>query len=102
MEKIITTRLPNEFVVKLNYIANQEGLDVSTTMRKLLANAIKEWKIEQALEGYRKGKLSFGQSVKLAEISPWDFPELLKQKNITINYDLEEFEEDLKTIKWKK
>lgn len=102
MGKIITTRLPDEFVVKINYIAKQENIDVSTAMRKLLANAIKEWKIEQALERYKKGELSFGEAVRFAEISPWDFPGLLKQKKICVNYDFEELEEDLKTIKWKK
>lgn len=101
MGKIITTRLPDEFVIKINAIAKQEGLDVSTVMRKLLANAIKEWKIEQAFEKYKNGEFSFGQTIKFAEISPWDFPDLLKQKGMCVNYDSEELEKDLKTIKWK-
>lgn len=34
-------------------------------------------------------------------MNPWDLPETLKEHNIALNYDKEEFESDLQTIKWK-
>ena len=46
-----------------------------------------------------KGEFSFGQAANFAEVNIWDLPELLKQNKIPINYDEEELEEDLKTIK---
>ncbi|MEK6859863.1 MAG: UPF0175 family protein [Nanoarchaeota archaeon] len=99
MDNPITTRLPNEFLIGIKKIAEKENLDVSTVIRRLLAKSIVEWKIEYALERYAKGEYSFGEAVKFAEISPWDFPNLLKQKKIPINVDEEELEADLKTIK---
>jgi len=102
MDKPITTRLPEEFVKRIKEISEKENIDMSTAIRKLLAGAIKEWKIEYALEQYSKGEFSFGQAAEFAEVSVWDFPELLKKYKVTINYDVEEFEEDLKTIGWKK
>lgn len=101
MAKTVTTRLPDEFVFGLNKIAKNENLDVSSVIRKLLASAIKEWKIEKALELYKKGNFSFGQLVEFAEVSPWDVPYLLKEKKVLLNYDLEELEVDLESIKWK-
>jgi|SRR3989338_8858424 len=102
MDKPITTRLPEDFVSKIKEISEKENIDMSTAIRKLLAQAIKEWKIEYALEQYSKEKFSFGQAAEFAEVSVWDFPVLLKQHKIPLNYDLEELEKDLKTIGWKK
>lgn len=102
MEKPVTTRLPEEFIAKINDISKKEHIDMSTTIRKLLSEAIKEWKIKYALEQYSQGKFSLGQACEFAEASVWDFPELLKKNKVSINYDEEELEEDLKAIKWKK
>ncbi|MDP2925142.1 MAG: UPF0175 family protein [Nanoarchaeota archaeon] len=102
MDKPITTRLPEDFVSKIKEISEKENIDMSTAIRRLLAGAIKKWKIEYALSQYSKGEFSFGQAVDFAEVSVWDFPELLKKYKIPINYDLEELGEDLKSIGWKK
>jgi len=102
MAKLITTRLPDEFVLELKEISKKENLDTSTVIRRLLAKAIKEWRLGYALEKYSKGEFSFGQAAEFAEVSLWDLPLLLKKHNIPMNYDLEELEEDLKTIGWKR
>jgi len=99
MGKTITTRLPDNFVGIIKDIAEKEKVDLSTAIRKLLAEAIKEWKKEYAVEQYRKGEFSFGQTAKFAGISPWDLPDLFKQKKVLINYDEEELEADLKILK---
>jgi len=101
MAKTVTTRLPDEFVLGLMKIAKIENDDTSSVIRKLLARAITEWKKDYAVEQYKKGEFSFGQAAKFAEISVWEFPGLLKQKKVPINYDEEELEADLKAIKWK-
>ena len=102
MAKTITTRLPDEFVFSLGKIAEAENLDTSTVIRKLLADAIKTWKKDYAVEQYKKGEFSFGQAAKFSEVGVWEFPNLLKEKKVSLNYDKEELELDLKTIKWKK
>ncbi len=102
MSKLVTTRLPDDFVNKLKEISEKENLDTSAVIRRLLAGAIKEWKIKYALEQYSKGGFSFGQAARFAEISLWDLPLLLKKHGIPMNYDIEELKEDLKTIGWKK
>lgn len=99
MEKPVTTRLPEEFILKIGDISRKEHIDMSTAIRKLLAEAIKEWKIKYALEQYSKGEFSLGQACEFAEVSVWDFPELLKKYKVSINYDEEELDEDLKVIR---
>ncbi len=102
MAKTITTRLPDEFVIDLGKIAHVENVDTSTVVRKLLAKAIEEWRKDYAVEMYKKGDFSFGQAAKFSGVGVWDFPELIKQKKLFINYDEEELDADLKSIKWKK
>jgi len=42
--------------------------------------------------------LSFGQARQLAELSVWDFLELLRERKVALHYGIPEYEEDLKTI----
>ncbi len=102
MTKTITTRLQDDFVVKLKFIAEKEHIDTSTVIRKLLANALEEWRKDYAVEQYKKGEFSFGQLAEFAGISVWDVPKLLLEKKVYLNYDKEEFERELKNIGWKK
>ena len=44
MEKPVTTRLSEESIFKIKYLAGKENIDFSTAVRKLLNKAIKEWK----------------------------------------------------------
>lgn len=53
---------------------------------------------ELALRLYQKGLLSFGKARELAEMSKWEFYFLLGQEGIIRRYDVEELEEDLKTL----
>ena len=99
MDRPITTRLPEKFIKRIKEIAEKENVDVSTIIRKFLAESIKDWKIKHALNQYSHGIFSFGEAVKFAEISAWDFPDLLKKHKIHINYDDDEFERDIKFIK---
>lgn len=59
-------------------------------------------KKEIAVEKYRAGEFSFGQVAEFAKISVWDVSDLLKEYGVNLNYDKEEFEYELKAIKWKK
>jgi len=54
---------------------------------------------ELALRLYEKGLLSFGKARELAGIPRWEFHDLLGDEGITRRYDVEELEQDIKTIK---
>ncbi len=54
---------------------------------------------EIAILLYEKGKLSLGKASKLARIGRIQFQLLLASRQIPINYDIEDFEADLKTLR---
>jgi predicted HTH domain antitoxin len=48
---------------------------------------------------YQKGKLTFGQAAQTAKLSYTEFQFLLGRNKISINYEVEQFLEDIETIK---
>ena len=57
-----------------------------------------ELKVEPAVMLYAQKRLSFGQARKVAGMGYFEFEKLLFDRNIPAHYDVEEFEEYLKTI----
>ena len=53
---------------------------------------------EIAILLFQKDKLTLGQACRLAEMSRWQFQQLLASRHIPVHYDVTEFEEDLKTL----
>jgi predicted HTH domain antitoxin len=53
---------------------------------------------ELAVRLYQKGILSFGKARELAQMSKWEFHELLGREAIERSYDLEELEIDLNVL----
>jgi len=53
---------------------------------------------ELAFRLYEKGLLSFGKARELAGMTRWAFHDSLGEEGITRRYDVEELEEDIKTL----
>jgi predicted HTH domain antitoxin len=58
-----------------------------------------ELKVELAVHLFEQGKLSLGKACDLANMDIWQFMQLLGARGITAHYDIEEYEEDLDTLK---
>ena len=67
---------------------------------KLPPNEINErLKQELAVHLYEQGMLTFGKARELAEMSKWDFHELLGKLKIPRRYDEEELNKDMENLK---
>ena len=66
------------------------------TRRKELSHLIKK---SFVLEQYREGKISIGKAAELLGMTKWEMFGLLKDRKIPVNYDVEEFEKDIETLK---
>jgi predicted HTH domain antitoxin len=80
----ITVELPEDVIRILNIPKNE----LSSELR-----------VQIALYFYEKGKLSFGKARQLSGLNVWEFMERLKDDQIPLKYDVEDFKEDLETIK---
>ena len=58
-----------------------------------------ELRRELAVYLFQQGKLSFGKARETAGMTVWAFQQLLASRGIPVHYDLEDYEEDLATLK---
>ena len=59
----------------------------------------RELKRELAIHLYEQGKLSFGKAREMAGMTVWEFQQLLGTRRIPVQYDIEDYEEDISTLK---
>ncbi|KKM11950.1 hypothetical protein SY88_06045 [Clostridiales bacterium PH28_bin88] len=67
----------------------------ATTQQLVKAEALKRLSVTF----YADGSLSLGKAAELANVSKQDFLDFLVTHNIPLNYDTDELEKDLSTIK---
>jgi predicted HTH domain antitoxin len=95
---MVGTRLPKSLVKELKRIEEAEHTDRSTTVRKLLQNAIQQWNLNYCAQQYAQGRLSMAASAEQAGLTLWEFQNYLRQQKIAAQYDHEDLRHDLKTI----
>ncbi len=95
---MVGTRLSQEQVQDLELIERVEQTDRSTTVRKLLSKATREWKVDYFAKQYAEGKLGVSRAASEAGVSIWEMMAYLRDKRIPAQYDLEDLEHDLKVI----
>ena len=97
-EQMVGTRLPTGMVRDLETIEGVEQSDRSTTVRKLLSRAIREWKLEHYARLYGEGRISLARAARQAGVSLWEMMSYARERKIPAQYDLEDFEHDFKTV----
>ena len=93
---VITTRVPDELAKEVERIAEAEALDKSTTIKRLLIQAVETWKIDYALKLYQDEKISIGKAAETAGVSQWELLDIIAKRKIPIQISKEDIEEDLK------
>jgi predicted HTH domain antitoxin len=93
---VITTRVPDELAKEVERIAEAEALDKSTTIKRLLIQAVETWKIDYALKLYQEEKISIGKAAETAGVSQWELLDIIVKRKIPIQISKEDIEEDLK------
>ncbi len=98
MGKTLTSRLPDDMAKKIEEIAEIEKLDKSSVIRRLLDKGIIQWTEEFALKLYQDGEVSLGRAAEISSLSIWEFLDKLAEKKIPLNYDADDFINDVKTV----
>ncbi len=96
---MVGARLPAGLVRELELIADVEQSDRSTTVRKLLSNAIRQWKLEHYVRLYGDGKLTLARAARDAGVSLWEMMDYARARRVPAQYDLEDLKRDLGTIR---
>ncbi len=60
---------------------------------------IPELKVELAVYLYAQGRLSIGKARELADMTLWEFRQLLASRRISPHYDVVDLDEDMSTLR---
>jgi predicted HTH domain antitoxin len=93
--EVVTVRIGEKDFKDLKEIEKDEKTERAEVMRKLLASAIKKWKIEKALGLLKKRRVTIRRAAKIAEVSYVEMFDLATEEDIDIGYSLKELEKDL-------
>lgn len=97
-EQMVGARLPSDLVRELELIQNVEQADRSTTVRRLLARAIRDWKLEHAAREYGLGRVSLSRAALDAGVSLWEMMDYARASKVSVQYDLDDLEHDMESL----
>lgn len=96
--QVISARLPKDRIKLIEEIAHEEKVDKSTILDRALEYYTKEWTLKKALELYRNGKITLSRAAEIVGFTIWEIIDVLEERRIVLQYDAEDFEEDMKTL----
>lgn len=99
MPVTVTTRVEDDLAEAIDEVAEREGMDRSTVIRRFLSKAVRDWLIERSLEDYEGGKLTLWQAAAKCGLSLWEMIDEVKKREVHVPYTLENLREDLKGLR---
>ena len=75
------------------------ALEISQDILDSARLTVNDLKVEIAINLYAQGRLSVGKARELAGMSLWEFRQLLASRRISPHYNVDDFEEDLTTLR---
>ena len=97
-EEVIASRVPPILVEYLKKYEQAENVDRSTAIRKLLQMGLEEWKRQNAVNLYQRSKVTLARAAEEAGLSVREMMVYLRQGKIAIQYDIDDFETDMKGL----
>lgn len=80
-------------------MAEMISIEIPKEIVRTVRMTPQELRQELAIHLFQQGKLSFGKAREMAEMTAWAFQQLLGTRGITIHYDVQDYEQDLATLR---
>jgi len=97
----ITTRVPDEIYEDIKKIGSEEKTERAEVIRRLLAEAIKRWKLKRALDTLREGRLTLRSAARLAGLTYMEMVDEAEKAGISIGYTMADLQFDVEAVKKK-
>jgi predicted HTH domain antitoxin len=97
--KNIAARIPSELEEEIEGYMDEQGLDKSSAIRKILEIGILEWRKNRAIQQYRDNKVSLWKASEIAKVSLREMIDILNDHNIQINISTNDIVEDIRAAK---
>jgi len=97
----VTARLPRDMLREVERLAQNEKVDRSELIRRLLDFALQQKRIDEAVRAYQEGKVTLWKAAEIAGISLRKMMELVRTKKITVSYTLDDLRRDIEYVRRK-
>ncbi len=78
----IATRVDKNVEISISDIMKAEGLDKSSTLRKILKKGISQWRLERAIDALRSKKATISKAAEMAGVSLYEMVDAVREKKI--------------------
>jgi predicted HTH domain antitoxin len=95
----ITARVPEALVKDLKRIEGEERTERAEVIRRLLAEAIADWKLRKALQMVRERKASMRAAAKFAGIRYLELLDRVEKEAVPLDYTLSDLRADVEGLK---
>jgi predicted HTH domain antitoxin len=95
----ITARVPESLLKDLKRIEGEERTERAEVIRRLLTEAIGEWKLRKALEMIRERKASMRAAAKFAGMRYLELLDRVEKEAIPLDYTLSDLRADMEALK---
>lgn len=95
MTKQMNLRLDEELIKEFEELAEQENLDRSALVRKILIEGLHQERLNFALQKYLRKEISIERAAEIARVSMHDIILKMSQLGIPSNLTIEDFEKIL-------
>lgn len=96
--QIVSVRLSKESLREIDRLAERLKTDRSEALRRFIERGLREAKIDDALDRFRRGKVSIGRAAKEAGVTLYEMLELVRRHRIPSGYGPEDLERDLREL----
>ncbi len=98
MKSSIGVRIDEDFIEKLESIGEEEQLDRSTMIRKLLEKGYRQYLKEKAADRYRRGEVTISKAAEIAEMTIWEMERYLVEEGYVSEYSAKDLMDELETL----
>lgn len=99
MIETVSVRLDEKLVKEVKRIEQELKSDRSEVIRRLLGQAVQEWKLQKALEFLRKGEISLGKAAEVAGLTIYEVLKKADEADILLGYTEKDLASDLTRFK---
>jgi metal-responsive CopG/Arc/MetJ family transcriptional regulator len=92
-------RLDKKMVKELNQIADEEHVDRTTVIRKLIAEAIQNYKKDMVLRKYEQGKISISKAAEDTGLTVGEIEEYMVKKGYISTYSTVDLEREMELLR---
>ena len=94
----IELRAPDDLLEKLDRLSDEQGLDRSTVIRRLIEIGYDEFMLDEAADRYRRGDLTMTEAADLADCTLWELERSMVQDGYVSDYSIDDLARERETL----